>query len=355
LVPTRPFTFDEAALSGARAAAGPRIDPPPFLAAPLGPLSPDDVSLDDLIDFFCRRGGVVQGFLSRQRLDVGLSRDEEPLDDGLPVEIDNLVQWSVGDRVLRDLLAGRDVEQAKQQEWRRGVLPPGFLGWRILTDLLDKAQPLADEGRRLRQRPPLAVEVDVDLGGGRRLRGTVPEVYGDRLVPVTYSRLGATHRLQSWIRLLSLTATDDDHNWTAHTLGRPANSRSRESHSVSMLGPLDHTAITMLRDLVELRDRGLCEPLPLPLKASLSYARVRRTHATHTEAVVKAGWDWNDGRFPGECSEPTHTLVWGAGAPLPGLDDSPHEGEAYEGETTRFGALSLRLWGPLLGAEQGSW
>jgi exodeoxyribonuclease V gamma subunit len=351
LVPHQPFTFDEAALAGARAAAGERHPQPPFVTGLLAPPPPADVSLDDLLAFF---RSPARGFL-RQRLDVVLPRDEEPLDDGLPVEIDNLVQWSVGDRVLRDLLAGLDEEQARQQEWRRGVLPPGFLGWRILADLLAKAGPLAQEGRRLRTRPARTVEVDVDLGGGRRLRGTVPDVYGDRLVPVSFSRLGATHRLQSWIRLLALTATDDDRSWTAHTLGRPGNSRSRDPVGASLLGPLDDTAVGTLRDLVDLRDRGLCEPLPLPLKASLAYARSRRTRATPDEAVVKAGWDWNDGRFEGEQSDAAHLRVWGPKAPLPGLAVAPGDGEAFDGETTRFGALALRLWSPLLVAEQGSW
>jgi len=355
LVPGTPFTFDRAALSGARAAAGERHPVAPFLSGPLPPAPPEDVSLDDLVSFFCRRGGPVQGFLSRQRLDVALPYEEEPIDDGLPVEVDQLVQWQVGDRVLRDLLGGMDVEQARQQEWRRGVLPPGMLGWRILGDLLMRAEPLAAAARERRTRPPRAVEVDVDLGDGRRLRGTVADVYGDRQVPVTYSRLGAAHRLQSWIRLLALAATDEDQSWTAHTLGRPTNSRSREAFAVSLLGPLDHTALARLRDLVELRDRGLSEPLPLPLKASLAYARTRRTRATHDEAVLKAGWDWRDAKFPGEQSLPAHRTVWGPRAPLPGLDVAPRDGEGFEGETTRFGALALRLWSPLLVAEQGSW
>jgi exodeoxyribonuclease V gamma subunit len=235
------------------------------------------------------------------------------------------------------------------------VLPPGQLGWRILKQLLERAVPLAAEAARLRTRPPGVVEVDVDLGAGRRLRGSVADVYGDRLVPVSYSRLGAAHRLQSWIRLLALTATDEDRSWTAHTLGRPANSRSRDAFSVSLLGPLDHRAAETLRELVALRDRGLCEPLPLPLKASLSYARVRRTMATQDEALRKAGWDWDDGRFPGEQSHTAHVRVWGRRAGLPGLGEPPRPGEEFDGETTRFGALAMRLWSPVLTAEQGSW
>ncbi|WP_121257242.1 exodeoxyribonuclease V subunit gamma [Nocardioides ferulae] len=352
LVPGHPFTFDTTALAGARAAVGVRRPPPPFLAGPLPPADGDrDVSVDDLLSFFRH---PARGFL-RSRLDLALPLDDEPVDDALPVEIDNLEQWAVGDRVLRDLLAGVDPERARQQEWRRGVLPPGQLGWRLLAQVLDRARPLAAEGLRLRSRPPRAVDVDVDLGGGRRLRGTVPEVFGDRLVPVSYSRLGATHRLQSWIQLLALAASDEDRSWTAHTLGRPTNSRAHAAFSASLLGPLDHTAIATLRDLVALRDLGLCEPLPLPLKASLAYARARRTQASHDEAVLKAGWDWDDGRFPGECSDPVNLRVWGPQAPLPGLDAGPGEGEEHPGETTRFGALALRLWAPLLVAEQGSW
>jgi exodeoxyribonuclease V gamma subunit len=354
LVPAHAFTFDRTALAGASAAAGPRTAPAPFLAGPLGPRPSDasDVELDDLAAFLKH---PVRDFL-RSRLDVALAQEEEPVSDGLPVEVDNLAQWAVGDRVLHDLLAGVDPDRARQQEWRRGVLPPGRLGWRTLAGIVDKAVPLAGAARALRTVEAGAVDVDVDLGGGRRLRGTVPEVYGDRLVPVSYSRLGPTHRLQSWLRLLALSAADPDRNWTAHTLGRPGNSRSRESHGLSLLGPLDdYTARDLLRTLVDLRDRGRCEPLPLPLKASFTYARQRRTRASTAEALHKAGWDWNDGRFPGEQSDAAHQRVWGPGADLPGLGRGPEPGEESEGETTRFGALALRLWGPLLGAEQGTW
>ncbi|GAB7007176.1 exodeoxyribonuclease V subunit gamma [Nocardioides sp. AN3] len=350
LTPGEPFSFDRAALAGARAALSERRPVPPLLEGPLPAPAAADVSLEELVDFF---KSPVRGFF-RQRLDLALPRDEEPLDDGLPVEIDSLAQWSVGDRVLHDLLRGEPVEKARQQEWRRAQLPPGQLGWRLLAGISGKAEPIAREALALRTRPATSVDVDVDLGGGRRLRGTVAEVYGDRLVPVSYSRLGATHRLQSWIRLLALAASDDDRAWTAHTLGRPTNSRARTPYSLSQLGPLDHTALAVLGDLVALRDRGLTEPLPLPLKASFGYARQRRTQATADAALQKAGWDWEDGRFPGEQSDPEQVRAWGPGAGLPGLDGPPFDGEDYPGESTRFGALALRLWSPLLIAEQGS-
>ena len=207
----------------------------------------------------------------RGRLDLALPQEEDDLDDALPVELDALEQWSVGDRVLRDLLAGLPVDTVKQREWRRGVLPPGRLGWRLLDTLVRNAEPLAAAGLDARNTPARSVDVDVDLGGGRRLRGTVPGVYGERLVPVGYSRLAASHRLQSWVSVLALSASDPDRSWTALTIGR-AGSKSRDSVATSLLGPLDHRAGAWLADLVALRDRGLREPLPLPLKTSLRYA-----------------------------------------------------------------------------------
>lgn len=352
LTPKTPFTFDPVALVGARAAGGVRTAPPAFLPGALPELPRGDVALDELAAFLKH---PVRAFL-RDRLEIALPAEEEPVADGLPVEIDALAQWGVGDRVLADLLGGVDPVRAREQEWRRGVMPPGRLGWRMLGDIVERAVPLARAALELRTRPPTAVDVDVDLGDGRWLRGTVPGVYGDRLVAVSYSRLGATHRLQSWLHLLALAGADPDHNWTAHTIGRPTNSRSHDAYATSLLGPVDdHTARRLVAELVDLRDRGLAGPLPLPIKASYSYAKLRRTDATVAQARVKAGWDWDDGRFPGECSDAAHVRTWGPGAAIPGLTEPPQPGEEVAGERDRFGALALRLWGPLLTAEQGSW
>ena len=157
-----------------------------------------------------------------------------------------------------DELAGVDPQRAREQEWRRGVLPPGRLGWRMLGDLVDRAVPLARAALERRTTSPTAVDIDVDLGDGRWLRGTVPGVFGNRLVPVSYSRLGATHRLQSWLSVLALSAADPDRNWTAHTIGRTTNARSRDGFAVSVLGPVDDYAA---RDVLGQDQLGAVTPL----------------------------------------------------------------------------------------------
>ncbi|WP_343939654.1 exodeoxyribonuclease V subunit gamma, partial [Pseudonocardia zijingensis] len=99
----RPFSFDRAELAGAVAAAGAKSPPAPFLAAPLPP--PDDdsvVALDELVSFVEH---PVKEFL-RQRVGLSLFTAEEQDTDALPVDLDGLAQWNVGDRLLRDRLAG---------------------------------------------------------------------------------------------------------------------------------------------------------------------------------------------------------------------------------------------------------
>ena len=48
--------------------------------------------------------------------------------DAMPVEIDQLETWGVGDRMLDDMMRGIHPDTAREIEWRRGALPPGQLG-----------------------------------------------------------------------------------------------------------------------------------------------------------------------------------------------------------------------------------
>ncbi|KAA1421772.1 exodeoxyribonuclease V subunit gamma [Nocardioides humilatus] len=346
LVPGHAFAFDRFALAGARAVERDREEPPPFLAGELPPPVAGDVALDDLVEFY---GGPVKGFL-KQRLGIALPREDEPVDDRIPIALDALEEWAVGDRILGDLMRGHHPDAAVLRERRRGVVPPGELGDRILQKVIGRARPLAIEALAHTGSAQRAVDVDVDLGGGRRLRGTVPELHGDLLVRVSYSKLGPKHRLHSWIKLLALAASDQDRAWRGLTIGRPETSRG--DLEVSRLAPLDHRALGWLRDLVALRDEGLVAPLPLPLKSSIKYARARRTNTDASVALDRVDYQaWRyDGRYEGERLDAEYVLVWGDKAPLPGTNEP---GEADEPH--RFGAVAMRVWSPLLESEVGSW
>ncbi len=64
----------------------------------------------------------------------------------MPVDINALEEWTVGDRMLSDILGGLAPDDARQAEWRRGTLPPGQLGWRKVTEIRDQAALLAIGG-----------------------------------------------------------------------------------------------------------------------------------------------------------------------------------------------------------------
>ncbi|OBK30897.1 exodeoxyribonuclease V subunit gamma [Mycobacterium sp. 1165196.3] len=346
LVPDVPFSFDPTVLRAARATAGDHSARPKFISAPLRPPPADDVILADLVGFF---KDPVKGFF--RALEFTLPYDVDGVQDAIPVDIDGLEEWTVGDRMLGDILRGMTPDDARQAEWRRGTLPPGQLGWRKVTEIRDQAALLAREAMRHMesQRPAAAYDVDVDLGGGRRLTGTVSPVYGDRLVSVTYSRLDGKHLLESWIPLLALVAHDPGRDWSAVCIGRM---RRGTTTRVEGLGrPREgEDATEILRELVAVYDAGRREPIPLPIKTSYAWAAAR--HGGE-DPVTEARYRWRSSdRFPGEDQAPAHVRAWGKGAPLDELMQPVRPGEECDGEDNRLGAYAARVWLPMLRAER---
>ena len=151
-VPT-PFTFDPTLLAAAETAARPRPRRPAFLAEPLAVAqAPADVSLDELVAFF---RDPVKGFF--RALDVTLPWEVDGVSDAMPVEIDQLESWGVGDRMLGDMLRMVHPDQALELEWRRGSLPPGQLGWRKAGQVRDQAMALAIAALTHRQVKPASL------------------------------------------------------------------------------------------------------------------------------------------------------------------------------------------------------
>jgi exodeoxyribonuclease V gamma subunit len=348
----RPFSFDRAALAGAEAARRPRRATGALVAAPLPDRPPADVSLADLQAFFAH---PVRAFL-RSRLDVSSPLEAEETRDAIPISLEGLDTWGIGDRMLADVLGGTDPAASVQAELLRGVLPPGPLGERQLREVEEQVRPLVVQANGLRQGlPARTLDVDVDLGDGRRLRGTVSSVFGNRLVTVTYSRLAAKHRLRSWIDLLALSAGLPDESWTAHALGR-----GRAGTARALAGPLDHRAVDLLRDLVDIYDRGMREPLPLPVKTACAYAEAshQQRRGASSDPRWKAAREWETDRFsptgiPGEDADLAHVQVFGHAAPFSCLLQPPREDEHFNDEPHRLGQYAWRLWQPLLdGAER---
>jgi exodeoxyribonuclease V gamma subunit len=345
LVPGRTWSFDAVTLEGARALGGSRADPRPFLAGPLPPAATEIIEVEDLVRFVQH---PVRAFL-RQRLGITVGDFSTEVEDDLPIELDGLGKWGVGQRLLEARLDGVDGRAAVLAEIARGTLPTAVLGQPVINEVFPVVEGIAAvadsvlaDDSDLR-----SIDVRITLPDGRLLSGTVAGVNGHVLRSVTYSTLGPKHRLAAWVRLLALTAANPDQPFAATTIGRGWKSPAM----VAQLEPLGDAAIGQLMSLIDLWDRGLREPLPIYSLTSAAYAEAASAGGDARRAAAKE-WD-RDYPYDGENQEPEHRLVLGGTLSVEGLLDVPlHPDEQGEGwdasEGSRFGRLARRLWdGPL--------
>ena len=360
-----PWSFDAVALAGARAAGGERAEPAPFLPVPLAAVRGEAVELENLVRFVQH---PVKAFL-RQRLGVSLSEDADDASGALPVELDALEQWAVGDRLLSGRLAGDDRDACVAAERARGTLPPGTMAEPVLGKVLPIVESLVAEAADITggESAPRSLEVNVALADGRVLLGTVAGVIdrgpgGLLLRSVSYSRLAPKQRLAAWVRFLALTAAHPDRPVEAATIGRfRFSGRKKGVVSIASLAPLAGdaaarraAALAHLDVLVDLFDRGLCEPLPLYCKTSAAWADAAPPQRMQACAAV---WEPQNDLGMGENREPEHQLVLGGVASLSDLLAAPpapgESGDGWAGgEQTRFGRYALRLWSGLRDAEE---
>lgn len=353
-----PWSFDPVHLDGARASSSQRPRRP-WLAGPLPPLPPAVVQLEDLVHFVQH---PVRAFL-RQRLSLYLTDRDVDISDSLPLELDALQKWAVGDRLLESGLAGVPVQVAARAEARRGILPPESIASPVLDQVSDEVERIlsAMSGLGFPPGPAGSCEVRVDLSDGRLLTGSVPNVRGSAITQCVYSKLAAKHRLAAWVRFLALTADRPDQPVRAVSVGK---GQRANPVSVLRLEPPAGTpaarrqwALDRLDRLVRLYDLGMREPLPLMCKTSAAWAEGRRDRLDQPEQLTRAQHHWDGAPFGRECDEDEHIYVYGPGHPFRSLlQDGPTAEDRRlgwpAGERTRFGGLARLLWDPVLEVEE---
>jgi len=334
-----PWSFDPVHLAGAEALTTPRCPPRPFLSPALPDLDGDDaVGLDELVRF-------VQDPLRellRQRLGISTWDDDDQLPDAIPIELDGLQRWAVGQDVLRRLLTGIDLDTAVRAAIAAGTLPPGELRQQPLREVANCAAAIRDlaEANGVAG-PPTSLEVDVDAdAGGRAVRvlGTVPGVHGDVIADVSFSSLSPKCRLALWVRLLAASAARPDREWCTVGIGRDRAGGKLVRHQ-RLAGPPEARraeAARLLGELVELRRRGLREPLPLPCKTSEAWATAVQRGRDPREAATRC---WSSDRYSPEAADPSVVRTLGEGR---SLDDLLALG---------LEPLALALWQPILAQE----
>jgi len=350
LVRGSPWSFDAINLEGALVRDAPREAIGPFLSGPLADPPGSAVELAQL-ERFVRH--PARAFL-RERLGVFLDDRAQEIDDALPVELDALAEWGVGDRLLAARLAGGDAGACIAAEQARGLLPPGGLGGPMLRRVAATVEEIVVVADADGAGIPDSLDVHVELDGAS-LTGVVPGIIGDVIRTTLYSRLGPAHRLIAWVRLLAVSAAHPDRPFEAVTIGRAAKGPGCAVARIPALAPdaagRRTVATAELTRLVELFRRGLREPLPLACKTSAAWAG---GGANPAKAAAQE-WDSAYNR-PGEGADAEHRLVLGGIVAFEAvLEEPPRADEVGEGwpehEPTRFGRYAHALWDPLLAHE----
>ncbi|SIS19005.1 exodeoxyribonuclease V subunit gamma [Williamsia sterculiae] len=336
------FSFDTAALAGARAVVRPPVRAARVQLGGLSAAPEGDVDLADLVAFVEH---PVKAFF-RQRAELTISERDDDIADDLDVDLDGLAKWQIGERILRARIAGAEPGTLRAAEFRRGTLPPFGFGLETMNAIDADVDRLMREVTPRLTEPVTSIDISLGLPGGRRLSGTVPSVFGGTIVTATYSRLGPVHRLAAWVRLLAVAASGRVSNPSAVAVGR-----GRYGSGTSTLTAPDDP-LDILAGLVGLRDRGLRAPLPVATKATALYATRRRQGVDEHPALSTAGDEFS-GRY-GEHGDRYLRFAF------PGGFDDLTSFPAADGpvladvtaEHTEFGAVAGALWNRLLDDEK---
>lgn len=325
----RPTSFDRAALDAARALSGPRTRrPDPFGVGRL-PL-PDPVTTLELESVRQFLAHPARYFL-RHRAGLTLG-DDEPVVDDLPIELDSLQRWKIGDRVLDQLLVGHPLDRVVAQEWRRGDLPPGVLGSLVLDGVAATASSVV-AARVPWAREPLEFHpLDLELGG-LRLTGRAA-TRGEVTLACEFGNVSPRHLALAWLDALALTV-QLDRRVDAVVLG------GRRRHRLA--APPPDLAAGLLRQLTELAVEGLQRVLPLPPRVCLAWARARATGQDPlADHGLRRTWSYDSdatwARF-----YPRGKLPWQAR-----IEGQPW---AQPGEPTELGSLAALVWAPIVRAD----
>ncbi len=325
-----PWGFDRTSLDGALARRDRHDRPRPFLDRPLQVEHVDVIELADLQSFM---KDPVKHFLQR-RLGLRLPRREDAASPLLPVGLDGLEQWKVGDRLLSARLGGVAVDDWRRVELRLGTLPPAALGDALIGSVVDDVEALVAAAllRGLVPGHGERLPVEATLGDGTRVIGTVLDrLGGDEPGPVrlSFSKDRPAFRIPAWIDLLALTASDPavEHRAVGVYRNRTA-SKPPVVIDLSVPGSDGDTspegrravAVDALEVLVALYRAGAAEPLPI-----FEYL----TPLLHQHKATPGAWsrsaEYGGG---GDRDKPPAKMVFGdldldALVALPVADDDP--------------------------------
>lgn len=325
-----PRSFDATALRGARALTTPRL--PPAGRYDLGVLPPAEplaaLELGQVGSFL---GHSAKWFL-QQRAHLTLGESDPPSED-LPIELDALQRWAIGDRLLSRLRSGHSVAAAQHAEWLRGDLPPGQLGRRVLEGVTAQAVRVAQDAAAFDDAPHRYHLIDLALDG-LRLTGR-GATRGDITVAAHFGRPNPRHQASSWLEALALTVT----------LERPVDALILGGgRRLRLSAPDPDRARSVLSGLATLAVDGRERVLPVPPRVSRLWAECRARNADPlADRSLRKTWDYD--------RDETWDAVLGAGT-KPWEETADGTPWAQRGERSLLGSLAALVWRPIVEADR---
>ncbi|MCL2783096.1 MAG: exodeoxyribonuclease V subunit gamma, partial [Propionibacteriaceae bacterium] len=330
-----PISYDRLALRAAlRLADGaPKPSLPPWHNLTMPDLSSSLITLDDVETCLANPAR----YLLRQACGLQLPDITQVADDRLPIDLDALGNWTLGQAMVDDLLAGVPPQQARTRALSRPECPPGALGVRAVNGLLNQAFALSQQVLAVGAVDD-AVSVDL-VWGDVRLGGAVP-TRGGAVVVARFGRLKPLQLITCWVRLLAVSASlsHDDAPLTGHAVS--SNGRR------TLLAPPPSRSRALLCEIAALTRQAAHQLVPLPIETSAALADVfgwaaRGTHNGASGDVDRQATDAFAGRF-GEGKQPTWQALLGE----PSLVNLRRVGPPGVDE------LSAWLWRPVMDAMQ---
>ncbi|WP_051208620.1 exodeoxyribonuclease V subunit gamma [Propionicicella superfundia] len=319
-------SFDSAALAAAGGASPIAADP--WRLGDLPPLEPGELPVRTVLSF------LRHPLRELLKVRCGLSvYTEEQVSAELPIELDGLGMWSIGERMLARVRAGQDVDAVLAAERARGSLPPGALGDRVLDKVSDQVRECLRATEALATGPSVRHDLAVTVRGWT-ITGSVDTV-GQEVQLVRFSKLNPGIQVEAWLSLLLLQATHPDTPWRATTVTR-AGLASWQAGTVDPRAHLDW--------LLRIYRLGMSGPVPLPLGTAFAYARdaalvgddaadLAARNAWRAESAKDEWWP----RFYASFADLLN-------APVPADLGLPVE-------RSLFGTLARCVWAPILGGE----
>jgi exodeoxyribonuclease V gamma subunit len=314
---TGPFTFDRGALQRAGELRAVTVGDGTRARFPIEPASGSDTVRREELCAFLK--APQRAFLERTH-GIRLPTAPSSAGDEIATSLDDLTKWNIV-MSLTDCAINEFTGDPEDDAWNAFVdawaarpdLPIGALPGRLRAQALTAPSGVGPRARELVRHItsvggadlPELVTLEVRLDGGHTVRGEVDVFAGTTSVRWTASSNDRKARVDSAVDLLLLTVNEPATQWRSFRIWRDGRNANRKMLTVPGDSPDERheRASRGLSLLVELRRRGLTEPLPMFFGTTLSMRTcfkgeeppsVAQLLAAGSEGFTSTDWRFGD-------------------------------------------------------------